>query len=340
MLAVVAPAAPALAIPALVGIAFVFFVAALGAWAALKLFDYTLGLLLDEVSDLIDAVPLIGGFGARQLLATKNYMRARLADAVEGLDAQSARFWQGAKDVTEWTADSIVEFGRDVHATVAGIVGVTIPGLVRAGTAPIDTRLDRVNRSTRAREQAEAQARTRGIDRVSRDLTAEKLARERGIDATTARINARIRGLDRTLRERIASVQGYTWRQLRAARARLTRAEQVLLGGAVAGVALATLTRYFPWWRCSNVRGFNRALCRMPLGLLNELLAAGLAVLVLSDVCRIGSLVRAGAELAQPVLLGLVGVVDAATECTSYPKPPALPLAATQLPAVADPLAL
>jgi len=61
--------------------------------------------------------------------------------------------------------------------------------------------------------------------------------------------------------------------------------------GAVGGIALATLTRVFPWWRCSNVRAFNRQLCRSPLGSLDWLFAlAGLAVVALDpeEIAHLG----------------------------------------------------
>lgn len=324
-----APAVPLVGIPALVTLAFVTFVAALLAWGFVKLFDYTLGLVLDEVSDLVDGLPLVGGFAADKLRRVKNYMRGRIADAALALDATAARFWQGAQQLVELTADALYEFGGDVYDAYRALVEVTIPGTIAAGTAPIDRRLDRLNKREDARARAEAQARARGLDAVQRDLVLEKLAREKGIDAVITRVTARIRAGEAALAGEIARVWEYARGRLSR---RLSRVEKLVLGGAITAAAVVALDRRFPFWKCSNVRNFNRFLCRLPTGLLAALLAVGVPVLVLSDICRIAGLIRRGADAAEPVLRGLVVVADAALECAASGPAAPLPLEAQAVP--------
>jgi hypothetical protein len=293
-------------------------------------YDYSLGALLRMLADRTRDIRWIGGKIASTFESIDHFVQARLADGIDSVELAVANLWDGLAWVVRETGDALVAFGADVHSAIAGLVDGEIPAQVRAGTAPVDRRLDQVNRRTSAQARAEALARTRGIDAVNRDLTAEARARERGIDAVSDRITSVVMPRIRALGQTVSDVVGYTRRNLNI---RLRTLEKALAAGAIGAIAIAAVTRVFPYWQCTNVRRANRMLCRLPVGLLDDLLGAGLAVLVLSDVCRVASLMRQAAELALPAMRGLVAVVDAATECTSFPKPAALPLAATSLPA-------
>jgi len=325
--AAAAPAVPAAAITGALVLVLVVWVALYG----LKYgYDYSLGALLRELADSTRGIRWVGGRIADAIERIDDFVKARIADGISSVEATAALLWDGLTFIVRETGDAIVEFAADIHDTIHALVGAEIPNQVRAGTAPIDTRLDAINRRTNAQARAEAQARARGIDAVNRDLTREALARERGIDYIAGRLNTLVMPRIRSLEQTVADVVGYTRRNLNI---RLRTLEKLLAAGALGAIAIAAVTRVFPYWQCSNVRGFNRALCRMPVGLLSTLLSGGLAALVLSDVCTIGRLTRQVAELAQPLMLNVVAVVDAATNCTSFPTPAALPLAATQLPA-------
>jgi hypothetical protein len=300
-------------------------------------YDYSLGALLRKLADSTRGIRWVGGKLAGVFEEIDSFVESRIADGINSVESAAARLWDGLAWLVRETGDALVAFGADVHDAIDGIVRGEIPTQVRAGTAQIDTRLDGVNRRQNAQARAEALARSRGIDAVNRDLTREELARQRGIDAVQRRITElvmpRIRALDQT----IADVVGFTRRNLAI---RMRHVEQALAAGAIGAIALAAVTRVFPYWQCTNVRRFNRALCRLPIGLLDDLLGVGLAVLVMADVCRLASLMRRAAVASLPALRGLVAVVDAATHCTTFPKPPALPIAATELPASENLVAL
>jgi len=309
-------AAPALAPAApIAGLAAALWLVVI-AWAVLfgikYAYDYTFGAFLRGLADATRDIRWIGGKIAATFDSMDHFVQSRIADGLDGLEASAARLWDGLAWLVRETGDALVDFGTDVHAAIAGVVGGEIPTQIKAGTAPIDRRLDGVNRRTTERARAEALVRARGIDAVNKRIGELVLPRIRALDQT------------------VADVIGFTRRNLAI---RLSRLEKLIAAGAIGAVAVAAMTRVFPYWQCTNVRRFNRSLCRLPIGLLDDLLGVGLAVLVMSDVCRMASLMRQAAEAALPALRGLVAVVDAATQCTSFPKPLALPLAATELPA-------
>ena len=95
---------------------------------------------------------------------------------------------------------------------------------------------------------------------------------------------------------------GYTRRNLRI---RIGRLEQALAAGVVGAVAVAAITRLAPYWQCTNVRRFNRFLCRSPVGGLDALLGiiAGTALLALALDPRVL------AKAAETVTGGLEGII-------------------------------
>jgi len=256
-----APAVPAAGGVALTGALLLELLAWATLFALVYSYDNTMGALLRGLADKLRGVRWVGGTIARALQSVDDYVQGKLEDALDGIEYSVARTWDALTWVVRETGDALVAFGEDVHAAIAGLVQGEIPAQVRASTAPIAERVGRANAAQAARARAEAQARARGIDRLSRDLTAERLASERGIDALRARLGEVVMPRIRTLEGGLADVVGYTRRTLSR---RLSRVEQLVLGGAIAAGALAVLTRHFPWWQCTNVRSFNRALCRTP----------------------------------------------------------------------------
>lgn len=332
--AAAAPAVPAAAITVgLIVLAFVW----ITLWGLKYGYEYTLGAMLRRLADQTRGIRWIGGRIASTFESMDSFVQARIADGIETIEASAARLWDGLAWLVRETADALVAYANDVHDAIAALSDAEIPRQVRVVTHPIVQRITRTVKVDDTRWRAESLARTRGIDQLNRDLTAEALARERGIDRLGNLIGELVLPRVRALDQAVADVVGFTRRNLRV---RVGNLERAAAAGTIGAIAIAAMTRVFPYWRCTNVRRFNRSLCRMPVGLLDDLFGAGLALLVLSDVCRIGALTREVAELAQPVLLELVGVVDAATRCTSFPRPAALPLDAVELPTPANALAL
>lgn len=332
-----APAAPVIPAGAItVGLILLAF-----AWIALYGlkygYAYSLGALLHKLADSTRGIRWIGGKIASVFDDIDSFITARIADGIEEVELSAARLWDGLAWLVRETGDALYEFGGDVHDAIYGVVHGEIPAQVGARTGPLTDALSRANRQADARARAEALARTRGIDQLTRDLTAERLARERGIDYVggllTTLVLPRIRALDQAL----SDVIGFTRRNLRI---RVGNLERALAFSAVGAAALTMLGRAFPYWQCTNVGRFNRALCRLPVGFLGDLAALAGAAVLLSDICRLADMIREGAEAIQPGLLALVSAADAATRCTTFGPAPELPLERAALPAPEAGLAL
>jgi len=262
--------------------------------------QYTFGAFLRRLADMVDDIWIVGGKLEDAFLATDHWVQAEIGKGISAVEQAVARTWAAMTWIVRETGDAIVAFGEDVHAAIAGLVDAEIPEQIKAGTAPIDTRLDRVNKRTREQARAEAQARSRGIDAVNRDLTAEARSRERGIDALNERITARVIPRVRALEQGLADVIGFTRRNLRI---RVGRLEQALAAGVIGAAAVAALTRVFPYWQCTNVRRFNRSLCRSPIGGLDWLFGLAALTVIALDPEEI-------AELGQDLTRGLSAIWD------------------------------
>jgi len=256
--------------------------------------DHTIGALLRGLGNAAN----VGGWKIKvgaggAFFKLDDVVQDSIGKAILANEQALGLWWHGMKAVVEYTADSIVDFGAAVHDTIDGLVHGTIPQTVAGTVAPVRDRVDRGNAAARARDRAEAQARSRGIDAVGRDLTAEKLARERGIDNVGARAKGYTDAAVGRVQGAIAAERAYSHRVLGG---RLSRLEKLLGVGVIGGIALATLTRVFPYWQCSNVRRFLRSVCRMPTNLLDDLF--GLAVLLIGPVSIVefAELLQSGAD--------------------------------------------
>ncbi len=328
-----APAAPALSLTA----ALWYLVFALAVVIGLQYtYDYTFGAFLRRLARMVEDIWVVGGTLADAFDAADHWVLQQLGRARNGLELAVGQTWSALAYIVRETGDAILAFGEDVYAAIAGLVDAEIPQQVESKTRPLTDRLSRTNRAQDARIRAEALARSRGIDELTRDLTREQLARERGIDRIATRLGELVMPRIRALDQAVADVWGYTRRNLNI---RLRYLEQLLAAGAVGAVALAAVTRVFPYWQCSNVRSFNRALCRSPFGSLGAwttLLNLGglfaLEVIAARELCAFVNGLSAVARSIQPELLAFVDIEDAliAEGCGS--KPQALPIGALGIP--------
>ena len=329
-----APAAPAAGITAgLILLAFAWVVL----YGSMRGYDYSFGALVRKLADMVDDIWLVGGKLADALRAMDYFVMARMADGLDELEEQMSRLWYGLTWIVRETGHALEAFGADVQAAIEGIVGGDIPAQVGAATRPLSDAIGAFRKGLRRYVEDELARFRNGIDGLRRDFTREALARAHGIDDVRGLVATvvlpRIRGIDETL----ADLKAWARRILGT---RVTNLEKALAAGALGAVAIAAITRVFPYWQCTNVRRFNRSLCRMPIGFLDDLLGLAGAVVLLSDVCRLSAIVREGAELLLPALLEVVAVADAAIECTSFPTPPDLPLRSASVPQPSSALAL
>jgi hypothetical protein len=242
--------------------------------------DHSIGALLRGLANAADVgiwkIKIRGGAGFRKL---DDVVQDALGRFVLLNEQALGLWWHANKQLVSYLGDSIVDFGAGTHAAIENLVDGVIPGHVGAATKPLTERIGRANSAAAARDRAEAQARSRGIDATGRDLTAEKLARERGIDNVGARAHGYTDAAVGRVSRSLAAERAYSHRILNR---RLTWLEKALGVGALGGIAVAALTRVFPYWQCSNVRRFMRGLCRSPFGSLDWLFGlAALAVVAL-----------------------------------------------------------
>jgi hypothetical protein len=265
-------------------------------------YQYTLGAFVRRLADMVEDIWLVGGRLADALDRMDAWVMQQIGNGIASLDAASARLWAGLTWVVREWADATAAAFADVEAAIRGLVVGEIPQQVERRTTVIREKAASDRAWTRTRLEEEARARSRGIDRLTRDLAAERLARERGIDRLAGRLEGLVLPRIRAVEAGLSDVAGYTRRTLAR---RLSRLEQLVLGGALAAAATAALTARFPWWQCTNVRAFNRFLCRYPARDLSGLLAllAGSALLAVALDPRLL------ARSAQALTAGLEGVI-------------------------------
>lgn len=263
------------AIPALL-IALRLFMQVFAAWMLRLAYAVTLGLLLRLLASKADKVPLIGGKLKRWLTGADMAIADALGRVAQANEIVLSKFFYGLGVVTDQVNDTIVDLAKSMYVTFDAVIHGEIPNHAKRANAPIAKRIkDETGRSA-ARDRAQRRsiddlgARSRARDK------AEATARARGIDRLQDEIRNVVLPRVRALRGEIADVRGYTARQVRAVSRRVSRLEAALGAGAIAAVGLGVLSRAFPYWRCTNVKAFNRALCRAPVGALDDLLLLAL----------------------------------------------------------------
>lgn len=234
--------------------------------------DHTLGAILRGLGNAADVgvwkVKIKAGAGFRKL---DDVVQAALGDYILLNEKALGLWWHTLKAIVGYVGDTLGDFALDHMDTIYNLVHGFIPVTIRTHTAPLTESVHKGNTAARARDRAEARARARGIDATQRDIAAERLARERGIDYVggKARVytDAKVGRVERS----IAAERRYSHSILNR---RLTWLEKALGVGAIGGIAIASLTRVFPYWQCSNVRRFLRGVCRADAGMLDNLLGA------------------------------------------------------------------
>ncbi len=296
-----APAAPLVAPEiGLTGALIILCIAWIALWGVKYGYDYTLGALLRGLANVLRfdvwkfTVDL--GEGINRLNHT---IEDAIAAGIQGVEYGMSKTFLGLEIAVRETLDALAWFAHDTHTTIESLVTVTIPTIAGGVARPIGQQLGEFRNALRHRVDQELQRFARGIDRLTRDLHAETLARLRGIDAIEGTIAARLAGATHVLEGELRDVIGYTRRTLAR---RLSRLEKALAAGVIGAVAVAALTRVFPYWQCTNVRGFNRALCRAPVGGLDDFLAFALAAEI---IVALPEMVRLMQTVAEETAAGL-----------------------------------
>lgn len=282
-MAVVVPAAGgAVAIGALLGAGLTALACFLVLYGLLKGYEYTLGALLTSLASKTRGIRWIGGRIADALEGIDNFILDQIGKGILASEKAAAKFFHGIAWIWEASIDATVELAKSTADAIEGLVEGVIPNTVTVRTREVVKTVSKETAWVRARMRAEERQRATGIDRLGRDLAAEKLARERGIDALDAKVAARLDGIQDRVAGELARTRDWVSGRIQGLDARVGTVTGLVAAGGVAAIALRTLDRSFPWWKCSNVRGFNRMLCRSPRGSIEDLL--GLSLLAVGSL--------------------------------------------------------
>lgn len=242
-------------------------------------YRYTLGALLLGLAHRVDDIWIVGGTLAHILETLDHAIQAAIGFGLIELEQAAGKVWEAMTVVVDAIGDAFVRAAAYEYERWASLIGAVIPNSIGAVTTPIRHDLSAFRRQVRQTIESELAVYRRGIDTLRRELADERRATFRGIDA-----------LERGFAERLDALRDWTAHRIRADiatlrrpfAARIGRLEQLLGLGILGGVAIAALTRVFPYWQCTNVRRFNKMLCRSPIGALEDLL--GIAVLAVGPL--------------------------------------------------------
>lgn len=296
-------AAPVLA-PALPALATAFALLLLGIvfWGMRVGYMHTFGAFLSELAKLLGRAPFgIGGKLRAGVNGVNDSVQASLATAQAWANKGAAMAWHSFTLAVEYTADTILDMNTATLQALLHIKEAFVPGAVAAGSKPLTRSLGGIRAQLRTLERELERRITRRAQAIEAELDRDFGLARAGIDAVRGSLSARIAHSVRVLEGEVADIRGYTRRTLAR---RLTRLERRLGAGVLTGAVVVALTRVFPYWQCSNVRRFNRALCRSPVGdwtALLAFLAFGLAALDPEYV----------AQLAEDATDELGGIIEA-----------------------------
>lgn len=242
--------------------------------------DATFGLILNGLASAADVgiwkIKLPGGAGFRKL---DSFVQKKIGEAILATEQSLGLWWHANTQVVEYLADSWLDFTWTMHDFGSSLVHGTIPATVDARTKPGIAHARREAHSAAARAGSEARARARGDKAIAADLDTTFGRARAGIDSVGEKSKAYTDARVGRVQGQIAAERAYSHRVLNK---RLTWLEKALGVGALGGIAIAALTRVFPYWQCSSFRRFSRLICRAPLGALDDLF--GLALLAVGPI--------------------------------------------------------
>lgn len=290
-MAIVAPAVPAVSLAALLSVGLLALTVTIVLYGLYVGYDATMGELLRQIAGKVRGIRFVGGRVADAIESINDLVLDSIGNALLNSEKATAKLFHGLAWVWEETVNATVDLARSVADAFEGLREGEIPRQVHERTHIVVREVDKVDHRTRAREKAIAKQAATGIDRLNRDLAAEQLAREHGIDALEVKIQARLDGIAEHAEHAISGVRSWAGKRIGTLDSRLEIVTGLLGAGALTAAAVRALDLRFPFYKCRNVRDFNRLLCRSPIGALDDLF--GLALLTVGSL----SLVEFAREL-------------------------------------------
>lgn len=275
-------------------------------WATLfclqQFYTYTLGAVLHVISTTLDKVPFIN-LGSRTVGELDKFVQHQLGRALSGAEVGVSRTWYALGWVARETAKTVELLG---HATLQAFENLTrsdIPTIVKTTVM--------VPAKALAGQVAGLRA---DVAELRHAVRAQAIALEHGLERTYGYARANVGTITSealpALRRRVAGAEADAAALERYVRGaldrRIGRLEKLAVGAASAAAIVATVSRFAPWWRCSNVGKLGRAVCRSDTSFLDALLAGSLLI---AGTVSLATMAR---ELAEPtglVMDGLEGFV-------------------------------
>lgn len=293
-------------------------------------YDYSLGSLLTKLAQLTSHVWLVGGSIAHAIDAANHWVEDRLAQGLASSELVVAKWWHGMEWIVRTTGDVLEQFGADVHGAFDALVHGTVPTVVKGTTEPLKQALAKAERALSSQAATLEHDLTKRAKAIEGTMAADFGAAWRGIDHITGSVLGALAHTLTVAETDLANLRDYLGRTFGA---RLKAIEELLAGGLIAAIGLSIVSRLFPFLRCTNVQKAARSLCRFPTQLLESLLADALEAAVLLNICEAVSIMTRTAKAFEPELAAIVGVTDAALQCSHGDAPAHLNVRTTPLPA-------
>lgn len=235
----------------------------------------------------------------KPLVALDDFVQDSLGRYILANEQAIGLWWHANTQIVNYLGDTLADFAAHSYIFGHNVVHGTIPATVAAHVKPVRDATAHANRATDLRTRAETRARVQADRAAAHELDTTFGRARAGIDAVLPRAKAYTDARVNRVAGSIAAERAYSHRILNR---RLTWVEKALGVGALGGIAIASLTRVFPYWQCTGFRRFSRLLCRAPLGALEDFL--GLALLLVGPV-SIVQLTRELQGVMEPVVDGV-----------------------------------
>lgn len=243
-------------------------------------YDYSLGAVLRQLARVLDfKVWRFHVDLGKGIEIVDHHIESTLASGLGAAETAVGKWWYAQKSVAMLVYDSVAWLATSTLEGFENLVGGTIPHIAISVSRPAIQKVGGLTRALRAEVARLENQLVRKANALARQLEQDFGRAWRGIDHIQ---HVSLRNVWKGIHGVEADVRGLEHSVGRVIPHRLTRLEKWLGAGVIGGAAIAALTRVFPYWQCSNVKRFNRMVCRSPFNALEDLF--GLALLAVGPL--------------------------------------------------------
>lgn len=248
------------------------------AWATLfglqQFYTYTFGALLHGLKNLLN-LPFGIHIGDATAGKVDAFVQAQIGRALSAAETSVSRTWYALGWVARETAHTVEFLAHSTLDAIEGLTRSTIPEQVAGRITPNLTKLY-LNLAalglTVAALKLDLYARVGALEQDMGRLFGRAW---QGIDKVKADARAQAKAIGGSVAAELGALNRYAHGALNH---RLTRLEKIAAGTALTAAIVGTVSRFAPWWRCSNVGRAGKAICRLDPSALENLLAGLLLI--------------------------------------------------------------